>query len=239
MDDTLLAPLGMDHSTFVRSEVHAADDRAVGHEASSMSPSWTSRWRLPGASGPAPRTSPASSASSWTAARSTAAPCSTPRSSARCAPSPRLMRKLLPATRSGWGVPAGGRDGASTCSPTGAAATASCRTCGSSPRSSSASPCSRTPPSTTCRERWRSTSSVTWSTTRTVASTIACCGSLPRTALSSQMGSSCRLPTWASGSALPRCRAPAASPGGGASAPGSTAPVSWARRRPSRPPGST
>jgi CubicO group peptidase (beta-lactamase class C family) len=32
MHDSLLAPLGMDHSTFDRARVHASDNRAVGHE---------------------------------------------------------------------------------------------------------------------------------------------------------------------------------------------------------------
>ena len=31
MRDSLLAPLGMDHSTFDRAQVHATADRAVGH----------------------------------------------------------------------------------------------------------------------------------------------------------------------------------------------------------------
>ena len=38
MGDTVLAPLGMDDTTFVRSEVHASSNRAVGHESGWASP---------------------------------------------------------------------------------------------------------------------------------------------------------------------------------------------------------
>jgi CubicO group peptidase (beta-lactamase class C family) len=38
MRDSLLAPLGMDHSTFDRAQVHATTDRAVGHSASLVPP---------------------------------------------------------------------------------------------------------------------------------------------------------------------------------------------------------
>jgi CubicO group peptidase (beta-lactamase class C family) len=38
MRDSLLAPLGMDHSTFDRAQVHAAADRAVGHSDDMVAP---------------------------------------------------------------------------------------------------------------------------------------------------------------------------------------------------------
>ena len=43
MRDSLLAPLGMDHSTFDRAQVHATADRAVGHSAGWCRRRWTSR----------------------------------------------------------------------------------------------------------------------------------------------------------------------------------------------------
>ncbi len=43
MRDSLLAPLGMRHSTFDRARVHATTDRAVGHNGDPVAPSVTSR----------------------------------------------------------------------------------------------------------------------------------------------------------------------------------------------------
>ena len=43
MHESLLAPLGMRHSTFDRAQVHASADRAVGHSADMVHHHWTSR----------------------------------------------------------------------------------------------------------------------------------------------------------------------------------------------------
>ena len=80
MHDSLLAPLGMDHSTFDRAEVHATANRAVGHSGDLVPPPVD----MPDDGGRravgqrrGPRPVPASS--SWATAPSTVARCSMPR----------------------------------------------------------------------------------------------------------------------------------------------------------------
>jgi CubicO group peptidase (beta-lactamase class C family) len=76
MRDSLLAPLGMDHSTFDRAQVHAAADRAVGHSDDMVAPRVDISMTAAGGLWPAPRTSPGFWSSSWATALSTVAPCS-------------------------------------------------------------------------------------------------------------------------------------------------------------------
>ena len=80
MRDSLLAPLGMDHSTFDRGP--GARDRRPGGGSLRLAGA-TARGhpddRRPAGCGPAPRTWPSSWSSSWATAPSTVAPSSTPR----------------------------------------------------------------------------------------------------------------------------------------------------------------
>ena len=77
MRDSLLAPLGMDHSTFDRAQVHATADRAVGHSGDLVPPPVD----MPDdggrrAVGQRRRPRPVPASSSWATAPSTVAPCS-------------------------------------------------------------------------------------------------------------------------------------------------------------------
>ena len=156
MRDSLLAPLGMDHSTFDRARVHATADRAMGHyRRPGAAAGGLPDDRPPAGCGPAPQTSPGSWSSSWATAPF----------DGRTVLDASLMQEMrtVPAPDAGaagrvrprrrpHALPAAGQH--PTCSTTAAAGTASCPTCGGSRSCSSASPCSPTPTPTTCREHW-------------------------------------------------------------------------------------
>ena len=71
MHDSLLAPLGMDHSSFDQAVIRSTRDRAVGHVDPYPTRRSTCRWRRPAACTRVPRTLPGSSTSSSATARST------------------------------------------------------------------------------------------------------------------------------------------------------------------------
>ena len=146
MRDSLLAPLGMDHSTFDRARVHATADRAVGHSGDLVPP---------------PVDSPMTAAGGlWSSAADLARFLRVPAGRRHHRRSHRARRGAdagdahrpgagrrarRPATRSASPARAGGPASTSTCSTTAAAGTASCPTCGGSRSCSSGSPCSPTP----------------------------------------------------------------------------------------------
>ena len=228
MRDSLLAPLGMDHSTFDRARVHASADRAVGHTGDMVPPRVDCPMTAAGGLW----------ASAADLARFLEFQLGDGTVDGRAVLDAALMQEMRTVPAPHAGAPAGYALGVArthwragrtwTCSTTAAAGTASCRTCGGSRSCSSASPCSPTPTPTTCRERWRWGSCMTWSPSRTAGTTTACSACPPRPTSWSPTATTWHRRTWPPGSRPSRCRRPASSPRAGPDTPSSTAPDSSA-----------
>ena len=153
MRDSLLAPLGMAHSTFDRAQVHAATNRAVGHSG------------IVGTRVDVPMTA---AGGLWASvndlSRFLEFQLGDGTIDGRTLLDPALMQEMRTVPAPDAGAPAGYALGVSrthwrvgqtwTCSSTAAAGRASSRTCGGSHSCSSASRCSPTPTSTPCRAPW-------------------------------------------------------------------------------------